>query len=221
MKKIDIIIPTRKRWNKLVETLDSVPNRIKIDEENIRIRTIVVCDADKETADKLRKRKIADEVILVKEHKGSVYCRNLAYQKAEDAVLNATDDAIFQRDAIKNAVLALMRRFPDGDGVIQFRSTRGERIPKAVFLAGHKFLLRFPEKKMLYPGYFHFAAQDSLEIADRMSRLVCPQNAGILIVHKNEADETWLDGRKSKAKDFKLMRSKEAKAWRDSIARGS
>jgi len=73
MKYIDLIIPTRNRYEKLMKCLDSVSKKTL----DISISTVIICDGDKETAKKLIDDERIERMIYVRGNRGIVYCRNL------------------------------------------------------------------------------------------------------------------------------------------------
>lgn len=209
MEKIDIIIPTRNRYEKLCRCLDSIPKSVL----KIKIRVIVICDGDNETAKKLMKHNdgLITRISIVRNHRGSVYCRNLATQATEDALIYATDDIEFKEGAIEAAVKAMHKYFPDEDGVIGFNQVNAKSFSIAgVALVGQKFLLRYPNRKLFYPKYFHFSCQEIERLGKKLKRIKLEEKATLLHYHpaKNlsERDTTHTEARRDRIKD-KLISS--------------
>lgn len=230
-RHIDIIIPTRHRPEKLGVCLDSIPREIpgesgKISSRSryifrpIDVRVVVICDADPATAAVLVYHDRVDQLILVREHSGSVFCRNLATQTAEDMVLYAVDDMEFLPGSIKAAARALKRIYGTGDGVIglhmENRTPRkgGSGNYAGVALVGQKFLQRYPNRQLFFPGYRLFAAQEVTNLAVRLNRLYMEQEAKFLHHSPSktgeQGDQTHAEGRVWKARDRDLRRKRSA-----------
>lgn len=156
MKKFSIIIPTRNRYKKLCNVLDSIP-------ESPMYTVKIACDGEDETHKKLQKDYPHVESHYFEKHRGSVWCRNAIIQNEEDGVLPCVDDIIFPDGYFEYVFELFNDSFPDDDGVIGCRQ-RGKFFidysPTGMALIGQKFLLRYPKKKLYYPKYYHFAAQE-------------------------------------------------------------
>lgn len=218
MKNIDLIIPTRYRLQKLERCMRSIPAIAN----GIPIRVTVVCDGDQATARYLLAEPNSIRVIHVKEHSGSVYCRNLVSQTIEDALLYATDDIEFKQNSIAMATKAMEKHFPDGDGVIGFNQINAKRFSIAgVALMGQKFLRRYPDRKFLFPGYFHFSCQEIEFLGKKLGKIVLAKKAHIIHYHpsfmKGESDDTHREARKYRKIDRKLSNQRYASGlvWGD------
>jgi len=220
VKQIDIIIPTRNRWKKLERCLESIPREIS----DITLNVIVICDGDYETAQRLMASSdgLVGQVFFVRKQRGSVFCRNLATQCAEDAVLYATDDIEFNPGAIEMAVKAMMKHFPDEDGIIGFNQIGKHQFSKTgVALVGQKFLRRYPNRKLFCPLYFHFSCQEIERLGDSINRLHLEKAAKLIHYHPSfnhkEADKTHIEARAYRYKDRKVSVDRRAKnlIWGD------
>lgn len=216
-KKLDIIIPTRKRFKKLVRTLMSIP---QYDYMELHI----IADGDPDTHKKLMEignywKGGEAQVHLIK-HKGSVYARNLVTMRAQDAILWATDDIVFQRGAIESAWKNLKDFFPNGDGVVGFNQINarppGNFCWTGVAIMGQTFLQRYPGKKISHPGYFHFGTREIEILADRkLGKLFKDRKAGIFHYHPDwfpeEMDETHYTARLLTDADMRLKKERREK----------
>ena len=218
MKHIDLIIPTRHRWEKLQRCLRSIPCEMP----GVTLNIIIICDGDDATARQLliESNGFLGRIIYVRDHSGSVYCRNLMTQCAEDAVLYATDDIEFKPGAIEAAVRSMTEHFPDGDGIIGFNQGDEHSFSAAgVGLLGQKFLRRYPRRKLFFPEYFHFSCQEIERLGNRLKRLHLEKEAKLVHYHPsfnhNEVDETHREARIHRAKDLVLSSSRrvEHKIW--------
>jgi len=220
MRHIDIIIPTRNRWEKLQRCLKTIPARIP----SITLSVIVICDGDCETARRLMVScdGVVNTIIFVQKHSGSVYCRNLATQCAEDAVLYATDDIEFKPHAIETAIKSMAEHFPDGDGIIGFNQVGKQGFSKSgVALVGQKFLRRYPNRKLFCPEYFHFSCQEIERLGNRLNRIVLEEDASLIHYHpgwnRAEMDRTHEEARIYRDKDLGISSKRRAKGliWGD------
>jgi len=206
MKKIDLIVATRNRREKLLKMLGSLPASDYLD---VRI----ICDGDQETYDFLKDNPCYS-VELTENHVGSVACRNMLCGKVNDGLLYATDDIVFENGSIEAAFDMFNKFFPDDDdGVVGFVQNRSFH-PTGVALVGQKFLQRYKVKCLFFPGYFHFAAQEIYNHATRLNKFVQCQDAKVFHYHpcfmKDQHDQTHEDARLHKREDMQLKKQREA-----------
>lgn len=214
MKNIDIIIPTRNRLKKLQRCLKSIPRQIP----DVTVSVIVICDGDIKTALRLTAMSdgVVNRIIFVQDHSGSVFCRNLATQCAEDAVLYATDDIEFKSNAIEMAIKSMKKNFPDEDGIIGFSQISGGGFsPAGVALVGQPFLQRYPNRKLFCPLYFHFSCQEIERLGKKLGKLVLEKDAVLAHYHPNwnkeEFDKTHSEARVYRKKDRLISSDRRAK----------
>jgi len=165
---------------------------------------------------------VVNQIIFVQKHSGSVFCRNLATQCAEDAVLYATDDIEFKLHAIEAAVKSMADHFPDGDGIIGFNQIGKQGFSKSgVALVGQKFLCRYPNRQLFCPEYFHFSCQEIERLGDKLNRIVLEEDASLIHYHPGwnhaEMDRTHNEARICREKDLKLSSKRRARGliWGD------
>lgn len=222
MQYITIVIPTRNRYEKLVKTLESIPD---LD----YVRVWVICDGESETKRLLEKEYLYlvknMDVKCTTEHIGAVACRNAAIKFVEDGVLYATDDITFQEGAIESAFHTFNTHFPDDDGVVGFVQVPGSFDLTGVALVGQKFLQRYPERKLFYPEYFHFSSQEvwrlcnKIEYVRKKKTYVQDINAVVEHLHPckfpDQMDQTHIDARIFRTKDLELSkrRKKDTLVW--------
>jgi hypothetical protein len=225
MNHITIVIPTRNRWQKLANTLDTIPVRSFIS-------VLVVCDGDPETHRRIRGLQASQiRSLLVNRHMGSVYCRNLVIPDCPDGVLYAVDDIEFQPGAIRSALACFNQHFPDDDGVVGFHQIEcGDNYhPSGVALLGKRFVDRYPNRQPFCPEYFHFAAQEIHWLAAPCGKFVLCRDAALLHNHPSfvkrggrdpeqcSMDSTHQDARERAAQD-KVIRERRKAAglvWGD------
>lgn len=220
MRQIDIIIPTRNRWEKLSRCLKSIPREFA----DVILNVIVICDGDCDTAQRLMALSdgVVNQIIFVQVHSGSVFCRNLATQCAEDAVLYATDDIEFKSGAIETAIRSMRKNFSDEDGIIGFSQISGGAFsPAGVALVGQAFLQRYPNRKLFCPLYFHFSCQEIERLGKKLGKLVLEKDAVLAHYHPNwnrkEFDNTHSEARIYRKKDLQISSDRRAKKliWGD------
>jgi hypothetical protein len=214
LNHIDVVIPTRGRIKKLERTLATIPGTVR----GIPVVIHVVCDGDKETEKWCIECDRDLAVYFLPGHNGAVKCRNHVIRGCTGAVLYATDDIEFNPGAIGWAWASLNEHFPDGDGVIGFHQEGNKYHPTGVALVGQKFLLRYPNKELFNPQYFHFACQEIYWLADKLNRFKTEMKAAIYhwhpATHKDEpraeVDQAHIDARIHKQRDMNLIKARQA-----------
>ena len=220
---ITIMYPTRNRLAKLNRSLCSI---FESGTPNVEIEIVVVCDGDRKTAEALMCDDRIARVIFERHHRGSVYARNLVSQAVEGDLICAVDDITFDQGAIDAAAAAMKERYPDHDGVIGFRRTDRDHTKMkktsgmygGVALIGQKFLRRYPNRKLCYPGYFLFAAQEITNLAVKLGRGSVCEEARICHYPPRKGggmDQTHLEGREHRKldRDMRLGRAVSGLLW--------
>ena len=158
-----ILINTRNRYIKLLRTLDSLGHS-----SMLGVKVVVMFDGDRQGQELL---KIDREQVLslYASHCGSVAVRNKAMKFCEGSVLYATDDVVFPPLFINEMKAEFHSYFPFTDGVMGIRQEQDHH-KSGVALIGRKFLRRYPDKQLFFPGYYHFAAQEVAAYADSVGR---------------------------------------------------
>jgi len=210
MKHITIAVPTRNRLQKLRRMLNTMPKEV----EGIKISIVIICDGDPNTAVEMIKDDRIERVILERNHSGSVFCRNLITQTVEDALIYGVDDIEFLKNSIGIAIKAMRERFPDDDGVVGFNYIGQKQSPTATSLVGQRFLRRYPNRKLFYPGYFHFSCQEIERAAKKLSKFHFEERAEIHHYHpgkfKEESDKTHREARDHMTADRALSSERNA-----------
>jgi len=215
MKHITIVIPTRGRCESLLRTLDNIPREDYIDIQ-------IACDGDQNTYDHVLERQKTDPVItrveLLPGHNGSVFCRNYLIKDVSDGLLYATDDILFEKGAIQRAFEFFNQEFLDDDGVVGFNENLPKYSKTAAGLVGQQFLLRYPDKKLFCPRYFHFACQEIERLVDvvESQKHVFATRDDLRLDHAHPSidrkylDQTHKDARKYAKEDRNLSRERRA-----------
>lgn len=213
-ERLDIIVPTRNRFQKLIRMLKSIP-------QYSWMELHIICDGDTWTYNKLCQLggywKGGQPQLYLTQHMGSVHCRNLITQKAEDAILWATDDIIFEKGCIESAWDNLKKCYPDGDGVVGFNQHNakppGNFCWTGVGIMGQSFLKRYPGKVLSFPGYFHFGTREIERLALKVGRLYKDPLAKIHHFHPDFypalMDETHIVARSRIHQDMTLKKERK------------
>jgi hypothetical protein len=135
-------------------------------------------------------------------------------ERVEDALIYATDDIVFRRGSIENAIRSHEKHFPDGDGIIGFHQENARKYsPAGVALIGQKFLLRYPEKKLFYPRYKHFACQEIARLGEITGRIKVDFSAKVWHDHpalyRESMDGTHKDARKFRKHDLEISTARK------------
>ena len=212
MEKIDLIVATRNRREKLLKMLGSLPTWTQMFDTKYYLDVKIICDGDQETYDFLKDNPCYN-VELTENHIGSVACRNILCGTVGDGLLYATDDIVFESGSIEAAFDMFNRFFPDDDGVVGFVQNQSFH-PTGVALVGQKFLQRHKSKCLFFPGYYHFAAQEIYNHAMRLDKFVQCQDAKVFHYHpcfmKDQHDQTHENARLHKGEDMQLKKQREA-----------
>jgi len=146
---------------------------------------------------------------------GAVGGRNTLLRLCEDAIIYATDDMIFKPGAIAAAIRAARAHFADDDFVIGFFQEGNTFNPAGVALVGQAFLQRYPDKKLFFPGYFHFACQEVHAAAEKLGKFYLAEDARIYHFHPcvdpKQMDQTHQDARYFKTRDMAMIKDRKAK----------
>lgn len=158
LRPIDIFCASFNRAEKLSRMIESViatgyPARVLVAAGDIE--TLRVCERYPGVA----------EGVYSSENNRRIGCTAPLNMVVRDMVVRdaifCTDDLLFEKDCLHNAVAALDRHFPDGDGVIGLCDANIQDDYALAFpLIGRAFQLRFlrtlqPDGPLFFPRYFH------------------------------------------------------------------
>jgi len=221
MDRVNLIVPTRGRPQKLARMMSSLYPAPKW----LRVLVAVDGDLDGFCKDYLGAGKspacVPFEWMGSEEHIGAVATRNKAIATLPrecGGVLYGTDDITFATGAIEAAREDFNKAFSDDDGVLGLKQN-GTHHPAGVALVGERFLNRYPNRMLFYPGYWHFACQEIHWLAYKLGRFVCSRRELIKHFHPGttpgESDTTHVEARRRKAQDHALMneRKQVGKVW--------
>jgi len=214
MNEITLVIPTRDRVAKLDRCLDSIGK----DKINFPFKLVVVCDGCEKTHDKFSNDERVDRLFFIDGHHGSVFCRNYASSRCNDGFSWGVDDVVYEDDFFNRAIESYSKRFPDDDGVLGFNVLNNKhRVRKAsqsicgLGLVGKKWLERYPEKKLLYPEYFHFSIQEVATLGTKLNKIYLDMSLKVYHLSPaagEPADKTHSEARRHRVEDKQLFRER-------------
>jgi hypothetical protein len=187
---IAVIIPTINRFASLISTIATIEKSDVSD--NIIIGIIV--DGEKyEPYYKKIKNHYRDKknikVYINRNRRGWGNSINWSIKYFEaDYYVAASDDLLFNKDAIRKAKAKLNKSFPDGDGVIGFNQTNMRHFcPGAFVMIGTKWAQRFPERQIFYPGYIHFCVDsEHWHYAKSKNKFIFAKEAELKHIRKHD-----------------------------------
>lgn len=222
-ERLNIVVPTRNRFLKLVEMLQTIP---QYDWMELHIGF----DGDRTSFERFSNmpgywKGGQANLYFSMSQIGAIKMRNMMTTKCRGSVLWATDDILFRRGSIEAAWESLWREFPDGDGVVGFRQENakpaGNFCWTGVGIMGEKFLKRYPKQMISFPGYFHFGTREIEHLAKKLMKLYREMDATIFHSHPdfypNKMDVTHMEARAFHKEDeaLKDSRKKQGLIWGD------
>lgn len=185
---ITITIPTISRLGTIQKTVDSIfSNNL-----DISIKIIVDGEKWKPYYEKLKaiysKNKIVT-VLLNKNRSGWGGCVNYSVKTYNaDFYISASDDLMFDKDAIIKAKRIMKHHFPDGDGVVGFNQKNMRHFcPGAFVVFGDKWADRFPDRQVYFPQYKHFCVDSELwHYAKSENKFAFAENANVKHIRPND-----------------------------------
>lgn len=225
--KIDIVIPTFKRPEKLKRCIDSIREQ----SYDFWDCCVIVNGGDKETFDLLTEYERKDERIWFKSpstryviDSWNYFTRNFHNTRNYDAIAWIVDDVELYEDYLERLVADMKREFPDTDGVIGATQVCPGRKdytykPYGQVLLGKKFIDRYKEVgyQVCCPYYSHFYQDEEMWMyANSINKFHHSQGAILKHYHpafvKEEMDETHpLVRGEIKRKDDLIYKERRAK----------
>ena len=180
---VDILIPTYDRLELLKKCIKSIKLN---DYKDTSI--IVVVDGNKKILDGLKDEPV--EILFNPKRMDYVISMNRAIKHSRaDAVIYGSDDLIFFKNCISNAVNKMGEHFPDTDGLIALKQVHKEG-GTAFGLLGRKFINRFPDSAVFCPDYVHYGSDSELgRIAKHLERIYQCKEA--IVGHSRLHDNTY------------------------------
>ncbi|HDZ37030.1 MAG TPA: glycosyltransferase [Marinobacter sp.] len=197
---IDILIPTWNRPELLRACVKSIEQSIQKD-----ISIFVIIDGNLELIETVSRWDVA--IIVNQERRDWVFSINKGLQFVHgDGIIYASDDLVFDKDCIANAVVAMKEKFPDGDGLVAIKqSVVGCNTAFGLF--GHKFIERFPEQCVFCPDYVHYGSDSELgRFARSINRLHICEEARV--IHHRIKDATYSIAKPMEVQDFHFINAR-------------
>ena len=189
---ICIIIPTLDRFTSLINTIDKL-RRFSL---NRKFVIAVVVDGNWKMMKRLNLHWQSGigrrpEMLMFNDQRIG-WGRSINKVMAEtdyDYYMAASDDLEFLPGTLSIALEDMNKHFPDGDGVIGFNQANLKHFcPGAFVLVGRKWVDRFPERQMYFPGYKHFCVDsEHWHYAESEGKFFF--SLGATVVHRRFQDE--------------------------------
>lgn len=202
MEKISVVIPTRNRHDRLMETLRSLEKNTY---KNIEI--IIICDQDLDTYNKLMlngvDKKYSAKLIFTEDNIEWVAGIRLGIQHASgEFFVYGADDIIFKEDCLEKAMKYFIDKFIDGVGLVKLNDLQNPR------LALHGLTTKKTIEKFdaFSKDYIHFYADTEFTIRTIMNnRFVFCEDAIAEHVHwanrKAYMDKVYVESLKALERD--------------------
>ena len=162
--KIDIVIPTYKRYKKLIRCLESIPHQ-----DNLKVW--IYCDnKDKDTYNKI-KHFHSNAYLLEEQYRAfGIWNFHLKWRFFSDIFCYLCDDTRVYAETFTHIHRHFIEKFPDTDGVVTFKqSNLSSGSDSAMGCIGKKFIDRYPYRQAFCPNYKSFFADT--EIGDYAKKL--------------------------------------------------
>jgi len=162
--KVEIVIPTYKRRDKLIRLLNSI-------ERDVDIVTFVYFDNNDTTWVEIAE--MFPWVVCLPMRKKyqafGIWNHHLMYWSTLDIMVYLCDDTELYPDTIQNAIKHFEEKFPDTDGVVTFKQENINGSDSAMGCIGRTFSKRYPNRQCFCPNYVSFYADT--EIGDYAKKL--------------------------------------------------
>lgn len=221
--KLDIVIPTKNRINKLIQCLGSIHQSLKLCKE-YDVWVYVYYDNEVEY---LRDREGLGEYLWIfprllnKPYKASEFWNDHIKKTEADAIMYLNDDVILEIECIKNSIESLIIHYPDLDGVIgiyQENIPNNQACPSAFGVIGKKFFNRFPDKKVFCEDYNRFYLDSELFLySKREQKFFFDSTCRLKHLHpafdSKQEDSTHFDVRTHLKKDKEMFILRQTKGY--------
>jgi len=221
--KINIVIPTLHRPQKLLQCINSINLASLLIEEHRWFLYIYYSDVkDLENDDELysQQRNIFVR-LLDKPYNASEFWDDYLKEQHFDIFIYLNDDVIVESLFFKKIVDIMNKQYPNLDGVIGFRQANiplEQTVKTAYGAIGEEFVERFPNRAVFMPAYRRFFLDKELELyAIKINKLYFDEIKSPQLIHlhpafdKSQLDETHLDVRKYLREDNILFNRRKAK----------
>jgi hypothetical protein len=220
--KVDIVIPSYKRTEKLINCVDSIKRALVgiNDQCSLYIYFSLVEDL-KDFNENYFPQSGIYKILLEKEYKApTLWNDHLRYMQS-DALIYLNDDVLLEKDCILNATKEMREKYPDLDGVIglnQINIPSKQAVSCAFGLIGVKFANRFPLRQVFCPEYNRFYIDEELEkFAISINKFTFSESSKLVHLHpafdSSQKDETHSYVRQYLKKDQEIHKERVKKEY--------
>lgn len=220
--RIDIGIPTLNRKEKCTVCMDSL---LSGSYENISVSILLSNQTELLHYTKQYQHDKRVQCAITDYSKVSTCWNNFVKSSTAGLVLFLCDDVSLDKDCLANAVEAMHKHFPDGDGIIGLNVTNyppswPEAITQYGFrLVGRKFHERFPEGQAYCPEYYRFYVDTEMgEYAKLVGKFAFSKEATMQHFHPDApggtVDDTHFANRGERQKwDIEIWKTRQTAGY--------
>jgi len=228
--KLDIVIPSRNRLDKLKVCLESIENNLSdISPYRVNVKIYVDTEDERNNIRKYCKLGIVggQTILMKEEYRASRFWNSYLKTMEADILCYLNDDVKLSSTCLRDGLMDLC--YLDYDGIVGFYQSNqvGTTNCNAAFgLIGSKFADRFPDRKVFCEDYYClYLDEELMKYASSINKFTGSTKATLEHYHpvftKELPDEThkWL--RRYKQRDIKVHNMRKAKnlIWGNSFER--
>lgn len=216
--RMDVVIPTRKRFGKLVRCLESLGEAFEDEKGKV---VVYFASAEELGEFEAKAQGLAQKIdgrVFVDYTAPGLWNYHLAIMDA-DAMMYLNDDVAMHPGAYQMAKSQFVFHFPDTDGLLGMEQAnlvgKYDTAPAAFGIVGRRFAQRFPQMQAFCPDYHHLWIDREIEAAARAwGRFHYTRTARLDHFHPctgEAADDTHNHIREHKARDQRVWMERRAK----------
>jgi len=215
--KIDLVIPTKNRKQKLTNCLNSVFRSAK----DIKIDIHIYFDSRENLAyfDTILGHIETIHLKMLDEYRVPTFWNGFLEKSSKDVLIYLNDDVEFFEDTLREIIKVFKSNFPDCDGVLglnQVNIKDPNKVKAAFGVIGIKYSDRFPDRQVFCPDYHRFFGDYELwRYAKEIGRFVFGDTAQILhhhpVTNRKLEDETHNSVRVWLSKDRQTFKERQQK----------
>jgi len=218
MLKIDLVIPSKGRIQKLEATLNS----IFLSARHIPINLYLYFSIQSELDYFYTSFKNIDEIHLqlLDNYRVPDFWNAHLQKMIADVLITGNDDIEFFNDTIEKIIEIFSKDFPDLDGVLglsQSNLPKEQALEGAFSVIGTKFANRFPNRQVFCPDYHRFRSDyELMQYAKSIGKFKFYRDIKIKHYHPafgGREDETHRDVRKYLNIDKNTFQERQMKGW--------
>ena len=218
---LDVVIPTRKRLDKLAVCLNSIQYALQLD----NVKCYVYFSSDTEVMQFSWKYPLLHKLVKATAFPDYTAPKLWNYHlnnMEADGMMYLNDDVEMLDEGLIVGKNQFVLTFPDYDGVLGFTQAnlkgRFDTAPAAFGIVGSKFADRFPNRQAFCPDYRHLWIDRELEYAAKHHGKFHFSNQVKLnhfhpCLDKKYEDDTHYHIRQHKTRDKKTWEERKARGW--------